>query len=107
MKLNPRQKLFAEYYCGEHLGNAEQAAVAAGYSARYARGNAYKLVSNSGVQEYIAELNAKTESETVATVTDIKAFWSTVMNDEDMAMKDRLRASELLAKAGGMFNNEW
>lgn len=107
MKLNPRQKLFAEYYCGKYLGNAEQSAIAAGYSTAYARGNACKLVANSSVQAYIAELNAKTESETVATITDIKSFWSKVMNDEDEMMKNRLRASELLAKAGGVFNDDW
>lgn len=107
MKINPRLKLFAEYYCGECLGNAEQSAIKAGYSPKYARGNANKLVANSCVQAYIAELNAKTESEIVATISDIKAFWSRVMNDEDEMMKNRLRASELLAKAGGMFNNDW
>ena len=105
--MNPRQKLFCEYYCGECLGNAEKAAIKAGYSVAYARGNANKLVANSGVQEYIRELNAKTESDNIATIKNIKRFWSNVMNDEDEMMKNRLRASELLAKAGGIFNNDW
>lgn len=105
--MNPRQKLFVENYCGKHLGNAEQSAIAAGYSRAYARGNANKLLANSCVQAYIRELNAKTEAETVATIADIKAFWSRVMNDEEEMMKNRLRASELLAKAGGLFNNDW
>lgn len=107
MKINPRQKLFAEYYCGEHLGNAEQSAIAAGYSRAYARGSVHKLLANACVQQYIAEINAKTESKMLANITDIKAFWSKVMNDETAEMKNRLRASELLAKAGGMFNNDW
>lgn len=105
--MNPRQKLFCEYYCGECLGNAEKAAIKAGYSVAYARGNASKLVAKSGVQEYIRELNAKTESDNIATIKDIKRFWSNVMNDEDEIMKNRLHASELLAKAGGIFNNDW
>ena len=29
------------------------------------------------------------------------------MNDEDEQIKNRLRASELLAKGKGMFNDEW
>ena len=107
MKLNPRQKLFAENYCGKHLGNAEQSAIAAGYSAAYARGNACKLLANSGVQAYIAEITAKTESETVATIADIKAFWTNIMNDESQMVKNRLKASELLAKSSGMFTSEW
>lgn len=105
--MNPRQKLFCEYYCGECLGNAEKAAIKAGYSVAYARGNASKLVAKSGIQAYIRELNAKTESDNIATIKDIKRFWSDVMNDEDEIMKNRLRASELLAKAGGLFNNDW
>lgn len=107
MKINPRQKLFAEYYCGEHLGNAERAAVAAGYSPKYARSCSSRLVANPIIQAYIAELNSKTDSEAVATIADIKAFWTTVMQDEDEMVKNRLRASELLAKASGMFNVDW
>ncbi|MFR0949621.1 MAG: terminase small subunit [Ruminococcus callidus] len=41
--LTERQRKFAEYYV--QCGNAEQAAVSAGYSEQYARGNAYKLVA--------------------------------------------------------------
>lgn len=107
MNLSQRQKLFCEYYCGECLGNAEKAAIKAGYSVAYARGNASKLVAKSGIQEYIRELNAKTESDNIVTIKDIKRFWSDVMNDEDEIMKNRLRASELLAKVSGMFNNDW
>ena len=38
-----RQKKAAEYFVGEAAGNMEKAAVMAGYSKRYARGNAYKI----------------------------------------------------------------
>lgn len=107
MKLNPRQKLFCEYYCGEYLGNAEQAMIAAGYSPTYARGNASNLIANDSICEYIAEINAKTQSKTIATIIDIKSFWTRVMNDEDEMMQHRIKASELLAKAGGAFNNDW
>lgn len=89
------------------MGNAEASMIAAGYSPKYARGNASNLIANNSIQAYIAEINAKTESEMIATIKDIKRFWSDVMNDEDEIMKNRLRASELLAKAGGMFNNDW
>ena len=107
MKLNLRQKRFAEYYCGEYIGNAEAAMIAAGYSPTYARGNASNLIANDSVQEYIAEINAKTVAKTVATIVEIKTFWTNIMNDEDELMKHRLRASELLAKSSGMFNADW
>lgn len=66
--LNARQKKFAEYYA--QSGNAEQAAVKAGYSEKYARGNAHKLVANSGIAEYIRELTEKAKDERILTAKD-------------------------------------
>ena len=40
-KLNDRQRRFADEYLIDL--NAERAAIRAGYSKRYARGNAYKM----------------------------------------------------------------
>lgn len=49
--MNERQKRFADEYLVDL--NAEQAAIRAGYSPRYARGNAHKLVADSCIAEYI------------------------------------------------------
>ena len=49
--MNERQKRFADEYLVDL--NAEQAAIRAGYSERYARGNAHKLVANGCIGEYI------------------------------------------------------
>lgn len=49
--MNERQKRFADEYLIDL--NAEAAAIRAGYSPRYARGNAHKLVANSGISKYI------------------------------------------------------
>lgn len=112
-KIRPAFKLFATYYMGECLGNAEKSALKAGYSKNYARGNANKLLKRKDVQQYMAylkELQEKDPSNAalhIATVSEIQAFWTNVMNNEDEVMKNRLRASELLAKARGMFVNEW
>ena len=46
------QQAIADAYI-ENGGNKEQAVIAAGYSERYARGNASKLVAISGGQEKI------------------------------------------------------
>lgn len=105
--MNPRQKLFCEYYCGKHFGNAYQAAVAAGYSEKYAAASSRKILENVGVQAYINELQRKPTQKRIATIEDIKAFWTEVMDDKSRATKDRLRAAELLAKAAGAFNNDW
>lgn len=61
-ELTLRQKAFADEYV-KNGGNAERAAVAAGYSKRYARGNAHKLVAYNGVAEYIASLTNRIEKE--------------------------------------------
>ena len=112
-KLKPQLKLVATYYVGECAGNAEQAAIKAGYSERYARGNAYKLLKRSDVQAYVAylrylqETNPASPELHIATINEVQSFWTRVMENGDLRMADRLRASELLAKAQGQFMNEW
>lgn len=49
--MNERQKRFADEYLTDL--NCEAAAIRAGYSPKYARGNAHKLVANSCIQKYI------------------------------------------------------
>lgn len=51
--MNERQRRFADEYLIDL--NAEAAAVRAGYSSRYARGNAHKLVANGCIKQYIDE----------------------------------------------------
>lgn len=62
--MKDRQRRFADEYLIDL--NAEAAAVRAGYSPRYARGNAYKLVARSGIKEYIEKRMAEKESELIA-----------------------------------------
>lgn len=109
-KLKPQLKLVATYYCGEAMGNAEKSAIMAGYSPKYARGNAYKLVAREDVQAYIKWINEQAESSLVrhiSSIEEIQGFWSDVMNCGAVELKDRLRASELLAKSKGAFNTDW
>ena len=110
-KLKPQLKLMATYYIGECTGNAEQSAIRAGYSKKYARGNAYKLIARQDVQQYIAYLrylqsvNPASPILHIATINEIQGFWSNVMNSNKFDIKDRLRASELLAKSIGGFDD--
>lgn len=107
--VKPQYKLVASYFCGECAGNAEQSVIRAGYSKKYARGNAHKIVARQDVQQYIAYLRSLSEDDPlkhVATIVDILSFWTGVMNDKNQPMRIRLRASELIAKAKGMFVTE-
>ena len=54
--MNERQMRFAEEYIIDL--NCEAAAIRAGYSPKYARGNAHKLVANSCIKEYIQKRKA-------------------------------------------------
>lgn len=112
-KIKPQHKLFATYYVGECGGNAEKSAIKAGYSKTYARGNAHKLVARRDVQAYIAYLRYLQETDPInpalhiAGISEIQNFWTNVMNNRNEETRDRLRASENLAKAQGLFNSDW
>ena len=126
-RLTEKRKAFAEHYCSDCVGNAHRAAIAAGYSPATAIGHSHKLLKDKAVLKYIECLNAAiaeamelTPSGTspapssptpvsprVSSIADIQAFWSETMNDPGESMKNRLKASELLAKSKGMFNSDW
>lgn len=73
-KLTPKQKAFADNYI-ENGGNAEKAAVDAGYSKNYARKQAYKILANVGISAYIAERQEEIEKQNghdIMTLTEIQ-----------------------------------
>lgn len=123
-KITERQKRFVDEYL-KHP-NAEEAAVKAGYSRNYARGKAYKMLANVGVQEYMSERIAKIDKEKIATQEELMQYWSSVIRGQsrskevmmkgigngltepitvevEPAEKDKLKAAEYLAKCYGMF----
>ena len=100
--LNPRQKKFAEHYAA--TGNAAEAARIAGYSETNARRQGQRLLStNVHVRGLVDEIQRQAEVGRISSIAEIKEFWSKTMNDPDVKITDRLRASEHLAKAGGLF----
>ena len=58
------------------------------------------------ILDYIKELTVDETNARIASIDKIQEFWTNIMNDEEQATKDRLRASEMLAKVKGMFNVE-
>ena len=103
--MNERQKRFCQYYVGECVGNVVQSALKAGYSNSYANHMAYKLLENVEVKNYIKELSKSNEKKRIATAEDVQAFWTDILNNPEEQTKNRLRASELLAKVQGLFND--
>jgi phage terminase small subunit len=100
-EMNERQKRFVDEYL--MCGNAEQAAIKAGYSKTYARGNAHKLVANVSIAEYIKEQQNELKPLKKATMEEVQAFWAETMFDENVERKDRLKASEYIAKTNAAF----
>lgn len=102
--LTPKQKAFADYYI--ECGNAEEAARKAGYSIRYARGNAHKLVAHSGISAYIADRQKEIDSSRICTLREIQEFRSRIVRGEEkdqfdleVSMGDKLKAANDLEKA--------
>ena len=110
-KLTPKQKAFADYYI--ETGNAEQAAIKAGYSKKYARGNAHKLVANSCISTYIEERLSKIEDARIAKGEEVLQYLTKVMRGEekdqfglDPSLQDRTKAAELLGKRYRLFTEK-
>lgn len=125
--MKDRQRRFADEYLIDL--NAEAAAVRAGYSPRYARGNAYKLVARSGIKDYIEKRMAEKESELIADQNEVLRYLTAVMRGESTSEeiivegigdghskarklektpseKDRLKAAELIGKRYGLFTDK-
>lgn len=107
IKLDQRQKKFAEYYVGECNGNCYQSAVKAGYTEMFAKSKSYKLLQNENIAEYIRELNEPSERENIMSIEQIHAFLTEVINSEDVKTSERLKAADILLKCKGAYNHDW
>ncbi len=99
--LTPRQQAFVEHYATG--GNATEAARRAGYAERYAGRFATQLLEKPLVREALAILIAQVSSQRIADAKERQEFWTAIMRDQHQDARDRLKASELLAKRQGDF----
>lgn len=98
--MNDRQRRFCEAYAADP--NATKAAISAGYNERTAYSQGQRLLKNVEVASYLAELTDKVFSVNIATLAEVRSFWSDVFRDPQQKTVDRLRASELLVKSSGL-----
>lgn len=110
-KLTPKQKAFVDYYI--ETGNATEAAIRAGYSKKTARVIGQENLTKPAIKQYIDKRNKVIESERIASITEVKEYWTRVMRGEekdqfglDASLQDRNKAAENLAKSYGMFINK-
>lgn len=121
--VNERQKRFADEYLIDL--NAEAAAIRAGYSPKYARGNAHKLVANNCIKEYISKRMSEKEKKLIADQDEVLRYLTSVMRGESVSSvlgrietgadrvmqkppdeKDRLKAAELIGKRYNLFTDK-
>ncbi|QGF21705.1 FtsK gamma domain-containing small terminase subunit [Bacillus phage vB_BcM_Sam112] len=119
--LTPRMKAYCDYFI--ELGNQNQAAIKAGYSAKSARQTSSKLMKYKIIQDYIAERMAEKDKSVIADQDEILAFLTSTLRGEiteqvplldgdgyqtlrelDATLtKDRLKAAEMLGKRYAMW----
>jgi phage terminase small subunit len=101
--ITAKQKMFADEYI--KTGNAKQSYINAGYSARgnSAEANASRLLRNDKVLAYIKRKNQEIDKDTIADMQEVKEFWTNMLRNRAADPKDRLKASELIAKTNGAF----
>lgn len=95
MALTAKQQAWIEYF--RQGKTAAEAARLAGY-----RGKSPDAVGAQNLvklKEYVKDRNAAPEKPRIADMEELNAFWSYVVRDSGEAIKDRLKASELLARA--------
>ena len=121
--LTIKQKRFADEYIIS--GNASQAAIAAGYSKKYAAQNTDKLLKNTKVKSYISERMAELDSKKIAKQEEVLAYLTSIMRGEqqektlvgegmgeqriadiDVSAKDRIKAAELIGKRYSMWTEK-
>lgn len=126
-KLTLKQQRFADEYIIS--GNAEEAAITAGYSEKYARGNAYKLVAKSGIKSYIDKRLKELDDKQIAKQEEVLKYLTSVVRGESRSVvvvvegegdgvssarlvnkppdeKEKLKAAELLGKRYRLFTDK-
>jgi phage terminase small subunit len=99
MALTPKQKAFVDFYL--KTGNASEAARQAGYKGRPDQQGLENL-RKPEIQAALKERGAKAERKRIADADEILEFFSTILRDDQVEPKDRLKAGELLAKRYGL-----
>ena len=101
-KLTAKQQAWIDYY---KAGNtAAEAARLAGYKAKSDK--AFQNIGSENLGklgEYVKDRERVLEAPRIADMQEINEFWTRVVRNDALDIKDRLKASELRARAAGGF----
>lgn len=101
-KLTAKQQAWVDYYKQGHT--AADAARLAGYKAK--TDETFWAIGSENLRklkDYIRDRDELLESPRIATMKEVNAFWTKIMQSEEEKTADRLKASELRARAAGAF----
>lgn len=101
--LTPKQEKWIDEYI--KCDNLTQATINAGYKLQNPRAMGYQnsIKFKEIIEQRRAELSKEIKNTSIAELEGIYKFWTDTFNDNDAKMQDRIKASELLAKAKGAF----
>ncbi len=99
--LTSKQQKFVDYY----KGDATAAAVYAGYSKKTARDIGCENMKKPRIIKAIRDREAEPRKKTIATRHKRQEFWSLTMDDKEIEIQHRLKASELLGKSEADFTD--
>ena len=100
-KLTPKQQKFCDFYI--KTGNATESAIQAGYKKSSAYSVGSENLRKPEIKEYIAKRSKSLENERIASMGEVKEFWTSLLRNKEKDDKDRLKASEYIAKTNGAF----
>lgn len=98
-KLTRREQTIINYKANG--GNMKKAMIDAGYSESYADKNSRYLLAN--IREQIQSEQAEIKAAGIKSVEDIQLWWSNMVENEEIDLRDRIRCSENLVKSQGGF----
>lgn len=100
--LTVKQQAWIDYY--KQGKTATEAARLAGYKA--GNDNAFQSIGSENLRKlapYIKDRDTLLERPRVADMQEINEFWTSIIRSDEEKTADRIKASELRAKAAGMF----
>ena len=100
--LTIKQKKFVNEYLKSM--NATQSAISAGYSAKSAYSIASENLRKPEIKEVIFSAMKEHQNDCLLSREQRQKFWQSIMLNEELDLKDRIKASELLAKSFGDFD---
>jgi phage terminase small subunit len=104
-KLTPKQERWIDEYikCNDYTTASRNAGYKGNNKSLKCIGYQNSLKFKELLQDRRIELSKKIDKKTIASLEDIFSFWTETFKDENNRQADRLKASELLAKAKGGF----